>query len=176
MSKIFGIGMNKTGTSSLTNAMYILGYPCLHSAKTVKRVAKENRAHGRPVLHGLTEQYAAFCDSPINYMFKELDKTYPGSKFILTVRAQEPWLVSRIAQFGGAPKLHIRKWDDHIQEVFEYFEDRMEDLLVYDLCGGDGWEPLCAFLGVPVPEAAFPWKNKTGGKRRRRISERLRQS
>jgi hypothetical protein len=32
-----------------------------------------------------------------------------------------------------------------------------ERLLVYDVA--EGWEPLCAFLGVPVPEADFPRTN-----------------
>jgi hypothetical protein len=32
-----------------------------------------------------------------------------------------------------------------------------ERLLVYEV--GQGWEPLCAFLGVPVPDAPFPHVN-----------------
>jgi len=32
-----------------------------------------------------------------------------------------------------------------------------ERLLVYDVA--EGWEPLCAFLGVPVPDEPFPHKN-----------------
>jgi hypothetical protein len=137
-------------------------------------VAQENRAAGRPPLAGLTEKYVAFCDSPINYMFKELDEAYPESKFIYTTREFDLWVVSRVAQFGGTPKLHRRKWDEHEQAVFEHFKDRPQDLLVYNLCGGDGWEPLCEFLGVPVPKAHFPWKNKTGRKRRTRIQRQIR--
>ena len=34
-----------------------------------------------------------------------------------------------------------------------------ERLLVFD--GGQGWAPLCAFLGVPVPEAPYPNTNTT---------------
>jgi len=34
-----------------------------------------------------------------------------------------------------------------------------ERLLVFDV--SQGWEPLCAFLGVPVPGAAFPRTNST---------------
>lgn len=30
-------------------------------------------------------------------------------------------------------------------------------LLVYEV--GEGWEPLCAFLDVPVPDEPFPWEN-----------------
>jgi len=33
-----------------------------------------------------------------------------------------------------------------------------EQLLVYDVA--EGWEPLCAFLGVPVPDAPFPHRNR----------------
>ena len=35
-----------------------------------------------------------------------------------------------------------------------------EDLLIYRL--GDGWEPLCKFLGKPVPEEPFPHMNRMG--------------
>lgn len=34
-------------------------------------------------------------------------------------------------------------------------------LLVMQL--GDGWEPLCAFLGVPVPDVPYPRVNAAGG-------------
>jgi len=35
-----------------------------------------------------------------------------------------------------------------------------DKLLVYRI--GDGWEPLCKFLGEPVPDAEFPWSNRLG--------------
>ena len=41
-----------------------------------------------------------------------------------------------------------------------YFANRPEDLLVLDVTAGDGWEPLCQFLGMPVPERPFPWENR----------------
>lgn len=34
-------------------------------------------------------------------------------------------------------------------------------LLVYKV--SDGWGPLCAFLGVPVPSSTFPYENKSQG-------------
>jgi len=36
-----------------------------------------------------------------------------------------------------------------------------ERLLVYEL--GSGWEPLCAFLGLPVPDVPYPQVNAAGG-------------
>jgi hypothetical protein len=41
-------------------------------------------------------------------------------------------------------------------------------LLVYNV--KDGWEPLCAFLGVPVPDNAFPRLNDTAAFNERRRS------
>ena len=35
-----------------------------------------------------------------------------------------------------------------------------ENLLVWNV--KDGWEPLCNFLGKPVPEGPLPYDNKTG--------------
>lgn len=32
-------------------------------------------------------------------------------------------------------------------------------LLVFDV--KEGWNPLCKFLEVPVPNAPFPWENDT---------------
>jgi len=170
---IFGIGLPKTGTSSLTNALYILGYPCIHDVKRVEAVRKANIAEGKHSLAGLTEEYDAFCDSPIPWIFKELDDEYPGSKFIYTVRDLPDWLVSRIAHFGGQPKFHRDKLVRHMFEVNERFKDRPNDILTYNLCGGAGWEPLCQFLDVKVPKEPFPHKNITKEERRLLVERRF---
>ena len=44
----------------------------------------------------------------------------------------------------------------HIEEVKEYVPE--EKLLVYEV--RQGWGPLCAFLGVDVPDQEFPHLNK----------------
>ena len=36
-----------------------------------------------------------------------------------------------------------------------------DQLLIYSV--KEGWEPLCRFLNEPVPDKAFPHKNKAGG-------------
>ena len=35
-----------------------------------------------------------------------------------------------------------------------------EDLLVWNL--KEGWEPLCSFLGKPIPDEPIPHENRTG--------------
>ena len=44
------------------------------------------------------------------------------------------------------------------ENVLFYFSKREKDLLVLDICGGEGWEKLCKFLHVPVPNKKFPKK------------------
>ncbi len=49
-----------------------------------------------------------------------------------------------------------RTYDGHNELVRRLVPS--ERLLEYKV--GDGWEPLCAFLGKPVPDADFPWVNE----------------
>jgi len=35
-----------------------------------------------------------------------------------------------------------------------------DKLLIYNV--REGWEPLCKFLGVPIPSQSFPHRNKGG--------------
>lgn len=48
-------------------------------------------------------------------------------------------------------------YDLHYRNALEYFRDRPGDLLVIDVTAGEGWEKLCPFLDLPVPEQEFPW-------------------
>ncbi|OZJ04038.1 hypothetical protein BZG36_03570 [Bifiguratus adelaidae] len=51
----------------------------------------------------------------------------------------------------------IRKMEEHTQNVLEY--KGKENVLIFRV--QDGWEPLCAFLGEPVPDVPFPHTNDT---------------
>lgn len=51
----------------------------------------------------------------------------------------------------------LRMFDEHIETVKATIP--AERLLVYNVA--EGWEPLCAFLGCPVPDAPFPRTNTT---------------
>lgn len=47
----------------------------------------------------------------------------------------------------------------HQKNALEYFKGRAHDLLLMDICGGDGWETLCPFLEIDeIPEEPFPYK------------------
>jgi hypothetical protein len=47
-----------------------------------------------------------------------------------------------------------KKYLDHNECVVQQVPS--ERLLVMNITAGDGWEKLCGFLGVPVPDAPFP--------------------
>lgn len=51
-------------------------------------------------------------------------------------------------------------FDQHLKNVQEYFKDRPDALLVLDICGGEGWEELCAFLDTPAIDQPFPYTKK----------------
>ena len=40
------------------------------------------------------QEYTAFVDTPVPMLYKELDRKWPDSKFILTLRDKEDWLES----------------------------------------------------------------------------------
>mgnify|MGYP005842426787 FL=1 len=178
--KIFGIGLSKTGTSSLAHALEILGY----RVKDYPGIERYIPGDPSCIDPALLERYDALTDTPIPSFYRELDRAYPGSKFILTVREREGWLKSCQKQF--TEKLAVKQneahnrlfldlygttvfdaekfsagYDRFVSGVLEYFRDRPQDLLVMDITGGEGWEKLCPFLGKPVPELPFPKANVT---------------
>jgi hypothetical protein len=54
------------------------------------------------------------------------------------------------------PGLYAERFALHEAAVRHVCLDRQ--LLAFD--AKQGWGPLCEFLGVAVPEAAFPWENR----------------
>jgi hypothetical protein len=131
------------------------------------------------------ERYDAFSDWSLNtshQVFKEFDKQYPNSKFILNTRDIGGWLDSREKHVkrnqqkkldnpdAGIPWLEIDrkrwelKYERHHDEVYNYFKDRKDNLLIFDVTKGDGWEKLCSFLDLPIPQSLFPKANAASEK------------
>ena len=174
-TKVFCIGFQKTGTTSMGAALEILGYRVTGGNwardPEVSKVALQRALETVPL-------YDAFQDNPWPLLYKELDLAFPGSKFIMTIRPPEKWIKSAVKGFGtgtspvrewiygegkGSPVGNEQIWLDryakHNREVLEYFAHRPEDFMIMDLAAGDGWEKLCGFLGAPAPEVPFPHAN-----------------
>lgn len=131
--------------------------------------------------------YQASVDWPACAFYKEQMQVYPNAKVLLSVRDPEKWYesvastiyrVSRInPDHASTPHGHMvrtliwqgtfdNRFEDkdyaisvflrHNEEVKQYVP--AEKLLVYNV--KEGWEPLCAFLGVEVPAGKpFPHDN-----------------
>jgi hypothetical protein len=114
---------------------------------------------------------------PLTLNFELADQQYSGSKFIMTWRELDSWLASREghvqrnlarlergAYRGKWTKIDreawTQQWHAHRQRVLDYFAARPGDLLVINICGGEGYERLCPFLNKPIPAAPFPWMNR----------------
>jgi hypothetical protein len=164
-AKIFGIGLAKTGTTSLNDAFAILGIASIGCPASISDIRR----------------FEAATDGIVADRFEELDRVFPHSKFIYTVRDRDSWLQSYTGYRGRkhspmpgheemTSRLYgttgtdeqtlIEAYARHERHVLEYFRERPDDLLVMDICGGrTDWETLCAFLGKPVPEEPFPSSN-----------------
>ncbi|HUP17887.1 MAG TPA: sulfotransferase [Acidimicrobiia bacterium] len=166
--KIFCIGFHKTGTTSIGEALRLLGYS-VTGPNGVKdpRIAKSVLA----MADNLVGRFDAFKDNPWPVLCKGLDGRYPGSEFTLTVRPTDLWIRSQVHHFGtretpmrtwiygkGCPEgnegRHRAVREPH-RDVIAHFGGRSDDLLVMDLAQRDPWERLCPFLGVERPDFAF---------------------
>ena len=171
--KIFCIGFHKTGTSSLAEALRMLGYTVTGPNFVNNRQFPTNALS---MALEVANQYDAFQDNPWPILFKDMDHEFPGSKFILTTRPTDRWLKSVLKHFGkkdtpmrkwiygvghplGHEKVFTDRYEAHYAEVAEHFKDRPEDLLVFPLTEGAGWSELCPFLEKPIPEEPFPKLN-----------------
>ncbi len=95
MNKIFNIGFNKSGTTSLTRAMNILGFRSTHNkfeGEKMWLIIESNILNNRKIMHGLNFDF--YSDFKGQKYYKALDEQHPKSKFILTVRDMDEWLAS----------------------------------------------------------------------------------
>jgi hypothetical protein len=166
---IFGIGLGRTGTTSLNEAMSLLGF------STRKYIPRKE-------LDRICE-YDFVADMPIQAIYKYLDLAFPESKFILTIRDIDSWLRS-IKTFWEKNPSHLNYPEDieiyrnliyrtaiyneeiikksyykHIREIYAYFQNR-NNLLVMDIINGDSWDMLCPFVKKDIPSISFPFLNK----------------
>jgi hypothetical protein len=164
-AKIFGIGLAKTGTTSLNDAFAILALASIGCPESIAAIRR----------------FDAATDGIVADQFEALDRAFPGSKFIYTIRDRESWLssytryhgrkqspmpghaemtLSLYGTTGTERETLLAAYERHEKHVLEYFKDRPDDLLVMDICAGQAdWEKLCQFIGKPVPDVPFPSSN-----------------
>jgi hypothetical protein len=98
--KVFVIGRNKTGTTSMMMALKSLGYRVGDQARAELLLEDWARRDFRKIV-AYCESADAFQDVPfsLDYTYEVLDYAFPGSKFILTVRDDAAQWYDSLLQF-----------------------------------------------------------------------------
>ena len=183
-SRICCIGFQKTGTTSLAEALERLGYKVTNVNRTVDAAlaagAADPQAEAERIAIDALKTCHVLQDSPSAFVYQALDRAYPGSKFILSYRPVEAWLKS-YAKFFPDENNALRRWmygverfqgnEARYRAVYEnqnaairtYFADRPQDFLEMDLSAGAGWYDLVTFLGAETLPP-FPHANVGGSK------------
>ncbi|HQR49595.1 MAG TPA: sulfotransferase [Steroidobacteraceae bacterium] len=185
--KIFGIGFYKTGTTTLFEALRMLGYDAVNGdtpgsypgaddgATLIRRIDAGD--YRLPTF----EMFDAFTDNPYFRIWREIYAMFPDARYILTVRDEGPWIASCTRFFHNRRVRPMRLWmfgphadpsrneesrqawldayRQHNRAVREFFATRPHQFLELDPTAGPAWESLCAFLGAPVPSLAWPHAN-----------------
>jgi len=94
--KVFGIGRNKTGTTSLALALQTLGYR-VGDQSAAEELMEDWAIRDFRRLVRYCRSADAFQDVPfsLDYTYQAVDVAFPGSRFVLTVRdSPEQWYES----------------------------------------------------------------------------------
>lgn len=174
--KVFGIGLNKTGTTTLGRCMKEFGFR--HHSFDLDLTKSVCEGDFDPALR-VIDKYDSFEDWPWPLIYEEVDEKYPQSRFILTVRKDSStWFESlkRHADRTGPTEFreliyghamphdfkshHIDFYENHNSSVREYFAGR-DDFI--EVCWEEGteWKELADFLEKPIPDKPFPHANKS---------------
>jgi len=183
--KVFCIGLSKTATTSLTEALGLLGLRSIHWINPYTQM-----------LIGDADflLFDALSDIGVSYRFEQLSASFANARFVYTTRSMPEWARSITAhyqrgygvttpadllrpgllqRFNGASgrseaNLYARhdSWEDAYADfdrrVRRFFADKPAGtLLELAICEGDGWEKVCGFLGCPIPRKPFPLMNPT---------------
>jgi hypothetical protein len=164
--KIFCIGFNKTGTTSLHAFFNSLGLRSYHGMYNEWNINDPRFG-----------EYDCFSDGN-HHDFIELDQNFLNSKFILTSRRLDNWLISRVRhieirrmvnksgwmrkEYEANPRRALERWitfrAPYYERVFSYFSNRPTDLFCLNICDGElnqkqNISRLLTFLSMP-PNAA----------------------
>jgi hypothetical protein len=95
-NKIFGIGYNKTGTTTLAYVLSTYGYRLPNQIDQEIRLTRRTFKTDYTEMKDFCQKYDAFQDLPFSQadFYIAADALFPNSKFILTERDPEIWFAS----------------------------------------------------------------------------------
>jgi hypothetical protein len=185
-----GVGRTGTHSLKLALEQ-LLGAPCHHMMEIMgdptQIPAWIDAIEGRPVDWSvMLERYRSIVDWPGGAFWRELSGAYPDALVLLSVRDPESWYRSAsntiFLTFDHLPP-EIAPWMAAVRKLLhDRFSDRFDDPTammdafvrhndavraevapdrLLEWTPGDGWDPICDRLGLPVPPEPFPVTNTT---------------
>jgi hypothetical protein len=142
---------------------------------------------GRPRWDKIFAGFRSAVDYPSSAHWRALAAYYPAAKVLHTVRDPDEWfdsthatifspqgkavseMANETSELGAFFKSFTGPLEGHLHDrtfLTDYFRRHTEAvqaaipperLLVYQ--AGQGWAPLCSFLGVAVPDEPYPCEN-----------------
>lgn len=187
--RVVGAGLGRTGTMSLKLALeQLLDGRCYHMFETFERpddgpVWVQASTGVMPDWNAFLAEYNAAVDWPACDFWREMSDANPDALVLLSVReSADAWWKSANATIFQALRRMLEP-SDHVPWQADFFGPRSATFLdedsakayyhahnarvratarpdrLVEYVAGSGWEPLCAALGVPVPDAPFPHTN-----------------
>jgi len=106
-NKIFGIGWNKTGTTTLATVLELYGYALPDQMTQEVRLNKQTFNTNYAEMADFCSRYDAFQDLPFSQglTYVAADALFPNSKFILTERDPDAWFQSVTSSFAKNHRL-----------------------------------------------------------------------
>ena len=169
----------------------LLGAPCHHMIEILGDPAQVpawiDAIEGRPVdWSAMLSRYRAIVDWPGGAFWRELSAAFPDALVLLSVRDPEAWYQSAsntiFLTFDNMPP-EVAPWMDEVRKLLhDRFSDQFDDPTammdafvrhndsvrnevpasrLLEWTPGDGWDPICERLGLPVPGEPFPVTNTT---------------
>ena len=177
MTKVFGIGFQKSGTTTLGTMLGQLGYRVAgyHGFRDLAARSDLGWDDLERRAVSIMDSHDAAKDTPWPLLYRFLDQRFPGSKFIHVIRDPDAWIASAVRDFADHPnalhqliygspypKGHEHAWLEryrrHNAEAAAYFAGRPRDYLQLRL-EELGYDRICPFLDKPVIAAAPPKAN-----------------
>lgn len=202
--RVIGAGVGRTGTLSLKTALErLLGGPCYHGSEVFSRPDHvrlwRRAARGEAVdWDVLLDGFTATVDWPASAFWEDLAVEYPDALVLLSTRdSAESWhrsaeqtifryaplarvvpvvrmfsevLAARFTPDARDPEAAMAAYERHNARV----RASVPRARLVEWTPGDGWDPLCEALGLPVPDEPFPQVNTTADWDRLRFWRRRR--
>jgi len=135
----------------------------------------------------LLDRYRAIVDWPGASFWREISAAFPDALIVLSVRDPEDWYRSASSSIfpviAQVPPPERAAWMNALRKLLqERFSDLLDDptammdafqrhndavrrevpaFRLLEWRPGEGWEPICERLGLPVPDNPFPMTNTT---------------